>query len=61
MESEIVIQKLDELTSKVNTLPEAHNHNTRPQNEWFDTEETVRILKWSEGTQQTIRDYPLRE
>jgi hypothetical protein len=43
MESEIVIQKLDELSRKVNTLLEAHNHDTRLQNEWFDKEETSRI------------------
>jgi hypothetical protein len=32
MESEIVMQKPDELTRKVNALLVAHNHDTRPQN-----------------------------
>lgn len=56
MDSEILIQKIDELTRKVNTLLEANKHDTRSQSEWIDKEETMKILKCSERTLQTLRD-----
>jgi hypothetical protein len=56
MYPEIIIQKLDELTRKVNTLLEANKHDTRSQSEWIDKEETMEILKCSERTLQKLRD-----
>jgi hypothetical protein len=56
MYSEIVIQKLDELTEKVNTLLEAQKSNTRGESEWIDEKETMRILRCSERTLQTLSD-----
>lgn len=56
MYPEIVLQKINELTRKVNTLLEANKHDTKPQSEWIDKQETMEILKCSERTLQTLRD-----
>jgi hypothetical protein len=56
MDKEIVLQKLEELTRKVNTLLENLKYNVRYQSGWIDKEETMRILKCSERTLQKLRD-----
>jgi hypothetical protein len=56
MDPEIVIQKLEELTRKVDTLLEANKNVTKSQSDWMDKEETMKILKCSQRTLQTLRD-----
>jgi hypothetical protein len=56
MYTDIMLQKIDELTRKVNILLESFKHISNSQSEWIDKEETMRILKCSERTLQTLRD-----
>jgi hypothetical protein len=56
MNTDIMLQKIDELTRKVNILLESIKHISNSQSEWIDKEETLRILKCSERTLQTLRD-----
>ena len=56
MDSEILIQKIEELTRKVNTLLEAQKSYASIESEWIDGKETMRILRCSERTLQTLRD-----
>ena len=56
MNADIVIQKIDELNRKVDTLIAVNKHRMDPQSKWIDKEETMRILKCSERTLQTLRD-----
>jgi hypothetical protein len=56
METEIVLQKLNELTEKVNNLVETLKRYVRNDDEWIDGKETMRILRCSERTLQTLRD-----
>jgi len=51
-----LIQKLDELSRKVNTLHDSLKKDSRNQSEWIDKEETMKMLKCSERTLQTLRD-----
>jgi hypothetical protein len=51
-----VLQKLDELTKKVDKLLETQKSNAIDLIEWVDKEETMKILKCSERTLQTLRD-----
>lgn len=59
MNPDIVIQKIDELTRKVDSLIDANKHHTDSQSEWIDKQETMEILKCSERTLQTLRDKEL--
>lgn len=56
MNTDIVIQKIDELKRKVDTLIAVNKHQADPQSKWLDKEETMRILRCSERTLQTLRD-----
>ena len=56
MYDEMVLKKLDELNEKMNTLLETQKSNVKLQTEWVDKEETMKILKCSERTLQTLRD-----
>ena len=56
MNLDLVFQKLVELIKKVETLLETQKSNTRYSSEWVDKEETMKILKCSERTLQTLRD-----
>ena len=56
MDPEIILQKLDTLTTKINTLIEAYKLDFRGKSKWIDKKETMRILKCSERTLQTLRD-----
>lgn len=56
MYQDLVLQKLDELTKKVDSFLETQKSNTRNSSEWVDKEETMEILKCSERTLQTLRD-----
>lgn len=53
---EIILQKLDELVGKVNTLFEVIKRNTSTEDEWIDGKEVMRILRCSERSLQTLRD-----
>jgi hypothetical protein len=56
MNQDLVLQKLDELTEKVDTLLETQKSNAKLPSEWVDKEETMKILKCSERALQTLRD-----
>ena len=56
MQPEELSQKLDVLITKVETLIETKKHDFRTNSEWIDKEETMRILKCSERTLQSLRD-----
>ena len=56
MSMDIIIQKIDELNKKVDTLIAVNKHPLDPLSKWIDKEETMRILKCSERTLQTLRD-----
>jgi hypothetical protein len=56
MEHEEISQKLDVLITKIETLIETQKHSYIDKSEWLDKEETMRILKCSERTLQTLRD-----
>jgi helix-turn-helix protein len=56
MYEEIVLKKLDELKEKMDTLLETQKSNVKLPSEWIDKEETMKILKCSERTLQTLRD-----
>ena len=56
MYDEMVLKKLDELNEKMNTLLETQKSNVKLPTEWVDKEETMKILKCSERTLQTLRD-----
>lgn len=46
MDSELILQKLDELTRKVTTLLDAQKNNApHPGDDWIDGKETMRILR----------------
>ena len=51
-----VLQKVDELIEKVDTLLKTLKSNARDSSEWVDKQETMKILKCSERTLQTLRD-----
>jgi hypothetical protein len=55
MSTDAILQKLDEINMKVNTLLKSRSKNWDPQ-EWIDKQETMEILKCSERTLQTLRD-----
>ena len=52
----IILEKLDELTKKVNILLESPKRNVSNEDEWIDGKEVMRILKCSERSLQTLRD-----
>jgi hypothetical protein len=56
MDPEIILQKLDILTTKINNLIEAYKLDFRGKSIWIDKEETMRILECSDRTLQTLRD-----
>lgn len=56
MDLEIILQKLDILTTKINNLIETYKHEFRGKSKWIDKQETMRILECSERTLQTLRD-----
>lgn len=56
MYEDVVLEKLDELNEKMVTLLEIQKSNARVTSEWVDKEETMKILKCSERTLQTLRD-----
>ena len=56
MDKDIIIQKIEELTRKVDSLIDTKKHQTNSQNEWIDKQEAMEILKCSEWTLQTLRD-----
>jgi hypothetical protein len=56
MQPEEISQKLDVLITKVETLIKTQKPEFRANGEWIDKEETMRILKCSERTLQTLRD-----
>jgi hypothetical protein len=56
MDPELIIQKLDELTRKVDTLIEADKNELKSDCEWMDNQETMEILKCSPRTLQKLRD-----
>ena len=56
MQPEEISQKLDVLITKVETLIQTQKHDFKTNSEWIDKEETMRILKCSERTLQTLRD-----
>jgi len=51
-----VLKKLDEFFEKFSKLLETLRSDTRDSSEWVDKEETMKILKCSERTLQTLRD-----
>jgi hypothetical protein len=59
MNTDIVIQKIEELTRKVDTLIDANKPHSDTLSEWIDKQETMEILKCSERTLQTLRDKDL--
>lgn len=56
MNTEVVIQMIDELGRKIDNLLAILKHLKDPPRIWMDKEETMRILKCSERTLQTLRD-----
>ena len=56
MYEDVFLKKLDELNEKMATLLEIQKSNARIISKWIDKEETMRILKCSERTLQTLRD-----
>jgi len=56
MSTDYIIQKIDELNRKVDNLIAVNKHSLNPPSKWIDKEETMRILKCSERTLQTLRD-----
>jgi hypothetical protein len=56
MYQDLVLQKLDELIKKVDTLLETQKSNASDLDEWIDKEGTMKILKCNERTLQTLRD-----
>jgi len=56
MNTEIVIKMINELDRKIDTLLAVNKHLNDHQSKWIDKEETMRILKCSERTLQTLRD-----
>jgi hypothetical protein len=56
MQPEGISQKLDALLIKVDTLIETQKNDFKTNSEWIDKEETMRILKCSERTLQSLRD-----
>jgi len=56
MSTDYIIQKIDELNRKVDNLIAVNKHSLNPLSKWIDKEETMRILKCSERTLQTLRD-----
>jgi len=56
MSTDYLIQKIDELNRKVDNLIAVNKHSLNPLSKWIDKEETMRILKCSERTLQTLRD-----
>jgi hypothetical protein len=59
MDKDIIIQKIEELIHKVDTLADTEKRQTNSHNEWIDKQETMEILKCSERTLQTLRDKEL--
>ena len=59
MDKDIIIQKIEELSRKVDTLVDTEKRQTNSNNEWIDKQETMEILKCSERTLQTLRDKKL--
>jgi hypothetical protein len=55
MDADNIIQKIDELNRKVDNLIDVNKHSLNPLSKWIDKEETMRILKCSERTLQTLR------
>ena len=47
---------INELDRKIDTLLAVNKHLNDHQSKWIDKEETMRILKCSERTLQTLRD-----
>ena len=56
MQPDDISQKLDVLITKVETLIETQKPEFMTKSEWLDKEETIRILKCSERSLQTLRD-----
>ena len=56
MDADNIIQKIDELNRKVDNLIAVDKHSLNPPSKWIDKEETMRLLKCSERTLQTLRD-----
>jgi hypothetical protein len=59
MNEEIVLKKLAELNEKMDTLLETQKSNVMLPPDWMDKEETMKFLKCSERTLQTLRDKDL--
>jgi hypothetical protein len=55
MDADNIIQKIDELNRKVDNIIDVNKHSLNPLSKWIDKEETMRILKCSERTLQTLR------
>ncbi|HUX59443.1 MAG TPA: helix-turn-helix domain-containing protein [Bacteroidales bacterium] len=55
MSTDYIIQKIEELNRKVDNLIAVNKHSLNPLSKWIDREETMRILKCSERTLQTLR------
>jgi hypothetical protein len=53
---EAISEKLDILISKIESLIETQKHSIIAKSEWLDKEETMRILKCSDRSLQTLRD-----
>jgi len=56
MDADNIIQKIDELNRKLENLLAVIKHSLNPPSKWIDKEETLRILKCSERSLQTLRE-----
>jgi hypothetical protein len=56
MEQEEISQKLDVLLTKFDTLIETQKRDFRTESEWIDKQDTMKVLKCSERTLQSLRD-----
>ena len=55
MSSDDLILKIDELNRKLENLLAVIKNSLNPPSKWIDKEETMRILKSSERSLQTLR------
>jgi hypothetical protein len=56
MNTETILQKLDELSTKVDELLKVNKKESESRKKWLDKQETMKILECSERTLQTLRD-----
>jgi hypothetical protein len=59
MNTNIVIQKIEELIRKVDSLVDTIKYRNNTKKKWMDKQETMKILKCSERTLLTLRDKKL--